>query len=300
MKTKILSCSVMFVIFFMMIFNSEVHSTTYTVNVMNFAFTPPNNNVMVGDTIKWVYVSGNHTTTNNGAVGTSRPPGAPSWDNPINSFNTQYSYVVTVPGTYTYICLFHPSMVGNFTATSPVLNLNLTAMLEGFWDGATLIGDTVKISLHSSVSPYSIEDSAMVKLSSSGTGSLIFSNAAGANYYISVSHRNSIQTWSKDPVAFTSGGTVDYNFTTASNKAYGNNMTLKDGKYTFYSGDVNQDEAINLSDVLQIYNGAINFSSGYVVTDVNGDDFTDLTDVLISQNNANYFVTVIKPGLMLN
>ncbi|MCB0727696.1 MAG: hypothetical protein KDD00_09545 [Ignavibacteriae bacterium] len=296
MKRRILSCTCVILIYVLTIFSSEVYSTTHTVSVMNFAFTPSNLSVTVGDTIKWQYVSGFHTTTNDGSAGTSRPSGAPSWNNQINSSNTQYRYVITVPGSYTYICLFHPSMVGNFTAVSPPFNLNLVALMEGFWDGATLIGDTVKVSLHNSVSPYNIIASEMVKLSSAGTA-LVFTNVPGGNYYISVRHRNSIQTWSKDPVTLTSNMTTTYNFTTSLNKAYGNNMILKEGKYTFYSGDVNQDESINLTDVLQIYNDATVFAAGYFVTDVNGDNISDLTDVLIAQNNANNFVSVLKPAI---
>lgn len=300
MKTRILSLATMIFIFTLTIFSPAVFSTTHTVIVTNFSFTPSNLNVAVGDTVKWQYGSGNHTTTNNGTSGTVRPAGAASWDNPINSSITQYSYVVTVPGLYTYKCAIHTFMIGNITAASPSINLNLTGMMQGFWNGVTLIGDTVKVSLHNSVTPFNKLDSAKVKLSSSGTGTLVFSNAPGGNYYISVRHRNSIQTWSKDPVAFTTAITANYNFTTSSDKAYGNNMILKDGKYTFFSGDVNQDEAVNLSDVLQIYNDATVFVGGYVVTDVNGDNITDLADVLIAQNNANNFVLVMKPGLMLN
>ncbi len=285
----------MFILGTMLFLSSEVKSATFTINVMNFAFSPANISVSVGDTIKWQYVSGNHTTTNNGSFGTSRPAGAPSWDAPINVGMLQYKYVVTVPGSYTYKCLFHSSMIGNFTATSPVINLNLSSIIEGFWNGATMVSDTVNVTLNKSAPPYEILDSAKVKLSSSGTGALTFSNAPGGSYFIVVKHRNSIETWSKLPVVFTSGGTENYDFTSAANKAFGDNLVFKDGKYTFYSGDVNQDESINLTDVIQIYNEATYFSAGYVVTDVNGDNITDLTDVLIAQNNANNFVSVVKP-----
>jgi plastocyanin len=295
MKTRILSNAVLVFVSSLMFLSSEVYSTTHTVNVMNFAFSPPNINISVGDTVKWVYVNGNHTTTNNGSTNTSRPPGAASWDNPINSFNNQFSYVVTVPGAYIYKCAFHSSMIGNITATSPVLNLNFTGMMEGFWNGVTLVSDTIRVLLYNSVSPYNLKDSAKVKLSTTGTGTLVFSNAQSGSYYISVRHRNSIDTWSMNPVAFTSGGTVNYDFTNSSNQAYGSNLTLKSGKYTFYSGDVNQDGSINLTDVLQVYNEATLFAAGYVVTDVNGDNITDLADVLIAQNNANNFVSVSRP-----
>jgi len=71
---------------------------------------------MVGDTVKWVWISGSHTTTS-----TSVPTDAASWDSPINSSNTSFSYKVTVAGAYDYKCTPHAAMgmVGSFTANSP-------------------------------------------------------------------------------------------------------------------------------------------------------------------------------------
>ena len=91
-----------------------LHATTYTVNVSNFAFSPSSlPSVFVGDTIKWVWVSGSHTTTS-----VSVPAGAAAWDNPMNSASTTFSYPITVAGTYTYKCSMHASMTGSFTATA--------------------------------------------------------------------------------------------------------------------------------------------------------------------------------------
>jgi len=52
---------------------------------------------------------------------------------------------------------------------------------------------------------------------------------------------------------------------------------------------------IDLSDVLQVYNDASLFNSGYIVTDINGDNISDLSDVLITSNNSNNFVSVVRP-----
>ena len=51
---------------------------------------------------------------------------------------------------------------------------------------------------------------------------------------------------------------------------------------------------------LFIFNGAIvndaaNFASGYLSTDLNGDDATDATDAAIAGNNAANIVGVITP-----
>lgn len=38
-----------------------------------------------------------------------------------------------------------------------------------------------------------------------------------------------------------------------------------------------------------------NFVTGYVNTDLNGDDVTDLTDLVITYNNSIRFVSLKKP-----
>ena len=65
--------------------------------------------------------------------------------------------------------------------------------------------------------------------------------------------------------------------------------------FGFYSGDVNQDGYIDLTDINLIYNDAGIFAGGYIVTDITGDNITDLTDLLLAFNNANDFVSVIRP-----
>jgi|WetSurMetagenome_2_1015567.scaffolds.fasta_scaffold15356_4 plastocyanin len=80
-------------------------ATTRTINVQNFSFGPDNLNASVGDTIKWVWVSGSHTTTS-----TTIPLAATSWDELITSSNTSYSYIITASGTYNYKCTPHEGM----------------------------------------------------------------------------------------------------------------------------------------------------------------------------------------------
>jgi hypothetical protein len=44
-----------------------------------------------------------------------------------------------------------------------------------------------------------------------------------------------------------------------------------------------------------IDNDAVNFVSGYVVTDITGDNFVDASDFSIADNNAANFVSVSRP-----
>ena len=98
-------------------------ATVHQVQVSNFQFTPASLNVTVGDTIKWVWVSGSHTTTS-----TTIPGGAVSWDQPISSTSTTFSYPVTVAGTFNYQCTPHAAMgmTATFTASNPANTLAVT------------------------------------------------------------------------------------------------------------------------------------------------------------------------------
>ena len=103
------------------IFSNRIHATIHQVQVGNYSFNPSSMNVIIGDTVKWIWVSGTHTTTS-----TTIPPGATSWDSPITSSNPSYEYVVTVEGTYNYKCSIHASMgmVGSFVASSHPLTVD--------------------------------------------------------------------------------------------------------------------------------------------------------------------------------
>ncbi|PKP15868.1 MAG: hypothetical protein CVU06_15750, partial [Bacteroidetes bacterium HGW-Bacteroidetes-22] len=98
------------------------YGTKHIVNVQNFSFSPASiTNVQVGDTIRWVWVSGTHTTTSS-----SIPAGASTWDSPITSSVTSYEYRVMNAGVYNYVCTPHAAggMVGSFTAAAgPSLNV---------------------------------------------------------------------------------------------------------------------------------------------------------------------------------
>ena len=71
--------------------------------------------VSIGDTVKWVWVTGTHTTTS-----VTVPAGAATWSSNLNSGSTSFIYVPTVVGTYDYQCNFHASM--GMTGTFSVIN----------------------------------------------------------------------------------------------------------------------------------------------------------------------------------
>ncbi|MBK8553936.1 MAG: hypothetical protein IPL53_23990 [Ignavibacteria bacterium] len=183
---------------------------------------------------------------------------------------------------------------------SPVVTLNLTMLIQGFYNSSTdiMVQDTARVYLRNSASPYAIVDSAKAYLNNSGTGTFIFSNAVnGVNYYLQVKHRNSLETWSKTAQTFT-GNALSYNFITANTQAYGDNMINVDAspiRYAVYGGDVNQDGYTDLTDVTLIFNDASSFSSGYLATDLTGDNNVDLSDITIAFNNSSSFVSKTRP-----
>ena len=179
-----------------------------------------------------------------------------------------------------------------------IKKINITALIEGFYNGSSMISDTVTVELHEDNSPYGVVETTKTVLNSNGNGTATFIKYAKSTtpYYIAVKHRNGLETWSATPQTF-SGGVLNYNFTTAATQAYGSNLKLKGGKWCIYSGDIiPQDGLIDLSDVVAVVNDSNNFISGTAVpTDVNGDDNVDLSDILIVINNSNAFVSAQTP-----
>lgn len=179
----------------------------------------------------------------------------------------------------------------------PYKTLNVTALIQGFYDASLnkMKADTAVMYFRIPLPPYPLVDSSKALLDSNGNAVFYFNKIN--NGYRVFRHRNSIETWSPGPLPFT-GDSSSYNYTDASSKAYGNNMIQIDStpvKFAIYNGDVNQNGAVDLDDVIQVYNDANGFASGYIVTDVTGNNLADLSDVLLAFNNSNLFVSVMKP-----
>ena len=109
MKTK----AILLILFIALFHAASVRATIHLIETEDFEFNPSTLTVSVGDTIRWYYHAGYHTTTS-----TSIPSGAAMWTAPIDPGNASYDYVVTMPGNYLYQCDFHYTMgmTGSFTA----------------------------------------------------------------------------------------------------------------------------------------------------------------------------------------
>ncbi|MDR3609291.1 MAG: hypothetical protein P4L27_01850 [Ignavibacteriaceae bacterium] len=175
------------------------------------------------------------------------------------------------------------------------VTLSLTALIQGLYNGTLMVSDSVTVELHNSASPYALVDSKKGILNTAGTGTFSFSTAVnGTPYFIVIKHRNAVETWSASAQSFTSN-TLNYDFTTSQAKAYGGNLVLKGTKLCLYSGDINHDGLVDLSDLLAEDNDNLSAVSGYVVTDLNGDGLVDLSDLLIADNNNTLAVSKSTP-----
>lgn len=99
----------------------STYATIHTVFVgqSGLTFSPSSLSVSVGDTVRFSWVSGSHTTTS-----VSVPSGAATWTSTISGNVTVFDYEVTTAGQYSYKCNPHAGagMVGTFSATVSSVN----------------------------------------------------------------------------------------------------------------------------------------------------------------------------------
>ncbi|MBS1516774.1 MAG: hypothetical protein JSS91_01665 [Bacteroidetes bacterium] len=177
-----------------------------------------------------------------------------------------------------------------------VVNINCT--VQGFFNsvsGKHNIIDTLSAQLRNSTSPYGIASTVKSVIDSvTFQGNFNFPHVTPANYYLAIYGRNSLETWSANTISISNGSESDYDFTDSYLKAYGGNLDSL-GKFCIFSGDVVKDGFIDINDVTQIVDDAVNYLTGYVDSDLNGDYIVDNSDSAIAENNSTNFVSVIKP-----
>jgi hypothetical protein len=185
--------------------------------------------------------------------------------------------------------------------------LSVKAFIQGYYSGPQTMRPAL---LNSGVGTSSSEaDTIIVELYDDLTGSLrardtailqtngvataVFPNLNGP-HYIAIRHRNAMETWSANPV--TIADVVSYDFTTAANKAYGSNQVhMGGGVYAMWSGDVNQDGAIESTDYTMMENDVLSILFGYQVTDITGDGVVESSDYSMMENNVYQIIFVAKP-----
>ncbi len=187
---------------------------------------------------------------------------------------------------------------------------SIKTYLEGYYAGNGLLqsvlfnqgqnlpitlSDTVTVELHEPTYPYTVYSSRKELLETNGNISTILPSLTAQSKYISIKHRNSIETWSANPVLLSQN--TQYDFTTGSYKAFADNQfEIEPGIWAIYSGDINQDGYIDGFDYPAFDTDSQNNVSGlYVNTDLNGDGYVDGFDYPLFDANSQNNVQVLKP-----
>ena len=128
-------------------------------------------------------------------------------------------------------------------------------------------------------------------LATDGSLSLTLPVSLNATYYVTIKHRNSIETTTPTALSF-AGSVISHDFTTGVTKAFGDNLKLISGTAVIFTGDVNQDGTVDTGDMIPVDNDSFNYATGYLASDVNGDGSVDTADMIfIDNNSANYVGT---------
>jgi len=181
--------------------------------------------------------------------------------------------------------------------------LNLTVFLEGYYLGGGLmrkaqdnigagsfdkfpgtVADQITFELHDATTystiVWSINE---VNLNTDGTATVSVPRNYAGNYYLTVKHRNHLETVSATEVDF-GPSIINFDFTDLASKAYGDNQKdLLDGKFAIFAGDVTgllgvQDGQINIDDVGPVNTGILDGSYGYLSIDIDGNGEVNIDD----------------------
>ncbi|HRH47322.1 MAG TPA: plastocyanin/azurin family copper-binding protein [Panacibacter sp.] len=138
--------------FFLIFAGTATFATVIVVQVSNFKFAPKTFNAVVGDTIRFSWKNGIHNTTS-----TKVPRGAATWAALSDSAHLTFNYVLTVPGTYKFVCTIHaPGMKGTINVT-PTLASGLSGFSVDELNNQAVINWNTKS--ESDVSYYSVQRS---------------------------------------------------------------------------------------------------------------------------------------------
>lgn len=112
----------------------------------------------------------------------------------------------------------------------------------------------------------------------------------GANLFISVKNRNSLETWSATPVLIQDSLTYDFTHLVSSAYSNGSSPPLKllpGGRYALYGGDINGDGAIDIVDISAVWSTTFGAPApAYILTDLTGDGIPDIVDITLVWINS--------------
>lgn len=254
--------------------------------------------------------------------GTTGATGAEVTGLPSGVTGTWSSDLVTISGTPDESGTFDYTVTltggcGTITANgtltvnicSKTLNLS-SVLLEGLYNGSGTmrqaqnalgaqwpagVADHITVELHDGANYANIVWSDTdVPLNTYGAAMVIVPVEYSGAYYITIKHRNSLETTTSSAVSF-ANATISRSFATRAS-VYGNNLgTSGDGYYVIYGADVNQDGIVDTGDMNDVDNGSTTILIGYNVPDANGDGIVDTSDMNIVDNNSTAIVMIRLP-----
>jgi hypothetical protein len=174
----------------------------------------------------------------------------------------------------------------------------LTQMNQAF-DGSSPkwgagIADHITVELHSSVDYSLVAQFNDVPLGTNGTASVSVPGIYNSPYYITIKHRNHIETVSAGTQSF-AGNTINQSFANPDDVYGGNLGQMPDYGFAIFGGDVNGDGIVDALDFIHTDNAASQMSVGYLPTDANGDGSVNSTDIGLIDQNASTFVGAVTP-----
>lgn len=162
------------------------------------------------------------------------------------------------------------------------VKVDLTYLMEGFWNGSAQVQDSVAGYLADGTAPHAFVDSARAVISTAGEGLLVFPAVPSGNYFIVIRHRNHLGVWTAAAQPLVNGTTTmgSYDFSAGPGTAYGAGALKQEGGvYVAWGGDVNQDGVVDFLDRNLAWNNRT--LPGYLPTDCDGSSLTDGTDYAI-------------------
>ena len=303
-------------------------TTTYYVNATNSGCTTAGRTPVIATVLQAPSSAGSITGSATFTPGTAGVPYSVASISGATGYIWGYSGTgVTINGSGTSVTLdfaanatsgslsvYGTNTCGQGTAATLTLSpsvktLTLTSvLLEGLYNGSGSmrqaqnaggaqwpagVADHITVELHNSSNYATIVWSQTeVSLSTAGTAVITVPAIYNGSYYITIKHRNSIETTTSTSVSF--AGTVINRSFSSTASIYGANLRASgDGYFLIFGGDVNQDGYVDSGDYPDVVNDNFNYISGYLPTDINGDGFIDSGDYpIMVNNNMNYIVTI--------
>ena len=185
-----------------------------------------------------------------------------------------------------------------------LFNKSTSTMIEAM-DGntnqpqwASGIADKIQIDLFQENYPYTPLGVSIsgIDLNTNGSATFQISSSHNGNYFMKVSNRNHLATWSAIAIPFNTE-TVYYNFSSDMLQAFGTDPQMQPvpGKYAFYLGDIDQGGWVDTDDFNLFEPNLILGTTGFLSSDFNGGGWVDSEDFNLFEPRLTSGVTSQYP-----